>query len=226
MAINKRIFQKFRSHAYVKPLNNQIKIKTERQIEIQLGIKVEKPSTSQNTSQVKNVTSSVAPGSSSNKAELSPDEKKKLIDNILSLKLENQTLVQKLNENEAEQKSSKKVLNENILDLTMKLDQSKMELANAIEANEKHSSGLKRENLLLTAQNKQLKTGLAQAESADESNDIYEVESLLDHEEVRETFFLVRWKGFDGLHDSWERESNLNCSSILKKYKKLKKIRK
>lgn len=76
MAINKRIFQKFRSHAYVKPLSNQIKIKTERQIEIQLGIKVEKPSTSQNTSQVKNVTSSVAPGSSSNKAELSPDEKR------------------------------------------------------------------------------------------------------------------------------------------------------
>lgn len=230
MAINKTIFQKFRSHACVKPLNNGIKIKTDRDIEMELGIKVEKSHTSRNTTnntpQVSIGMSSTDPTSSIVQAELLPNEKKKLIDNILSLKSENQALVQKLNEKDAALKVSKKLLQEKVLGLTLKLDESKAELKNMSQANEKIVADLKRENQLLTAQYKQLNAGLNQTENADESkSDIYEVESLLSHKTVNELFLLIRWKGFDETYDTWERESNLNCSSMLKKYKKLNKLK-
>lgn len=46
---------------------------------------------------------------------------------------------------------------------------------------------------------------------------------ILDDKLVSERHYLVQWKGFDQSHDSWERESNLSCPTILKKYKQSKK---
>lgn len=214
-------------------MNNQITIKTERDVETQLGIKVEKACTSHSVAdgihQV-NGTDSPVSTSSNTQTELCVDEKMKLIENILTLKSANQTLVQKLNVADTKMKASKKKLEEKIEELTSQLNEMKQQMTNATQANEKYVSDLKRENLLLAAQNKQLKTGLHQAENAHESNgvsddDFYEVETLLSHKEIRETHYLVQWKGFDESQNSWERESNLHCPGILKKYKKINKIK-
>lgn len=205
-------------------MNNQINIKTERDIETQLGIKVEKNRTGiKNTHQESHSTSMPMSTTSNVQTEFSPNEKKKLIEKILALKSENQTLVQKLNEKDA---ASKKKFETKVSELTSKLAESKAELSNATRSNAKSVSDLKRENLLLTAQNKQLKTGIQQAQNDQGSDDdLYEVEALLNHKEVHETHYFVQWKGFDQTHNSWERESNLFCRSVLKKYKKLNKIK-
>ena len=58
---------------------------------------------------------------------------------------------------------------------------------------------------------------------------LYEVEAILDHyakSAPRKTrtkkptfFFLVKWKGYDHLHNNWEPESNLlNCKDVLAQY--------
>lgn len=213
----KQMFQKYRSHAFVKPVNNHIKIKTERDIQQQLGIKIENQDSyaCNNTSQMKHTTPT-----STNNAEFFLNEKKKLIDNIMSLKTENQTFVQKLNEKDAQLIESE----EKITALNLMIDELKTKLRDSIQANEECASSLKRENAVLLAQNKQLSTALSQTENVE--SDVYEVESLLDHKQVQETHYLVHWKGYDETHNTWERESNLHCSSILKKYKKLKKISK
>lgn len=101
------------------------------------------------------------------------------------------------------------------------------------ETNERHEkiiSDLKRENNLLVSQRKQLNAELARNERQDEAENsydhdenVFEVESLLDDKVISENHYLVRWKGFGSNHDSWERESNLSCPSILKRYKQLKK---
>lgn len=56
----------------------------------------------------------------------------------------------------------------------------------------------------------------------DQHNDeIYDVEDILDHKiKNKQNYFKIRWKGYDETNDSWEKESNLNCPRILKKYLK------
>lgn len=146
MSIDETTFQKFHSHAYVKPLNNRIKIKTEWDIAKQLGIKVEKSNNSCKTSQVANDANSPHSASSIIQTELCPDEKKKLIENILLLKSENQALVQNFNEKDAQLKAKTKLMDEKVLEITLMLDESKTKLKNATQANEKMVIDLKRES--------------------------------------------------------------------------------
>lgn len=55
---------------------------------------------------------------------------------------------------------------------------------------------------------------------ASTENCCYEVESLLDHEGKNgEMYYLIHWKNYDSTHDTWERESNLKCAALLKRYK-------
>lgn len=63
----------------------------------------------------------------------------------------------------------------------------------------------------------------AAQESAEEEKDVYEVEDILDHKyKKKQRIFLIRWKDFSALHDTWEKESNLKCAQILTKYLKSK----
>lgn len=220
----------------MKAKTKKIKIKTEQDVERQLGIKVERtneyePNT--NESGDKNIPSSAQASASDSWAE----EKKSLIDNFMALKSENQLLVQQLNDKNAELNSANALkrelkirTDENDLEFATKMNELKKELVNATKkeaASAKIISDLKRENSLLLSQNKQLQSGLAQGEESnsdsEDEGDVYEVESLLDDKLVTERHYLVRWKGFDATEDSWERESNLRCENILKKYKQLKK---
>lgn len=54
----------------------------------------------------------------------------------------------------------------------------------------------------------------------------FEVETILDYKKVRdEVLFLVKWKGYADLHNSWEPENNLtNCDAILLEFKKSRKL--
>lgn len=177
----------------------------------------------------------------SNSAEISPvnswaEEKKSLIDSIMALKTENQMLVQNLKDtnfelnttnaskHELEIRLEKKdsVFSATFNDLNRKLHNAAEKEANIV----KSLSDLKRNNSLLVSQNKQMQNGLTQAEKSDSDsneNNCYEVDALLDDKLVSERYYLVRWKGFDAADDTWERESNLSCASILKKYKQSKK---
>lgn len=62
---------------------------------------------------------------------------------------------------------------------------------------------------------------------SEDDEEIYEVERLLNHKNRgRVRYFLVRWKGFGESHDSWEKEANLSCPTLLQTYKNEKKLKK
>lgn len=48
----------------------------------------------------------------------------------------------------------------------------------------------------------------------------FEVEKILDQKLLKgETFFLIKWKGYSTLHNSWESEENLtNFDELMKEF--------
>lgn len=61
--------------------------------------------------------------------------------------------------------------------------------------------------------------------SANEIENEFEVEAILNHRGRKgQRQFLIRWKNYSSDDNSWEPESNLNCSDILQEYKKSKGI--
>lgn len=61
----------------------------------------------------------------------------------------------------------------------------------------------------------------AVTDDADEAEDDYEVEDIINHRKERgKNVFLIRWKGFEASSDTWEPESTLSCPAIVNKYKK------
>lgn len=66
-----------------------------------------------------------------------------------------------------------------------------------------------------------LQTPKANLKKSTKENVEYEVEALLAHKKkYGRMCYLIRWKNFGPNHDTWERETNLNCSSMLNRYKK------
>lgn len=206
-----------------------MKIKTERSVRQHLGIKTEKNS-SQNHQQTKSSTKSDESASF-------VQDKDKLLDALTSLKRENQKLnfdlkkksdecvtLKRENENMVKKTSS---MMTKMNDLKSNLSQAKSDLVQKNAEHKHQNANLTHQNQLLSAQLKQLKTSIVDGNDHDENNshnNVYEVERLMD--DKMERSYLVRWKGYSSKHDTWERESNLACPEILKRYKakKMKKM--
>lgn len=64
------------------------------------------------------------------------------------------------------------------------------------------------------------KPSLKRLKVCDKENE-YEVDALLNHKRsFGKIYYLIRWKHFDSSHDTWEQEANLNCLTLLNRYKK------
>lgn len=116
------------------------------------------------------------------------------------------------------------------------------ELASALKAEKtamlEKSNAQKKKLNVLEARTKQLQFGVQQntdhiiqhktkQQVKDESSDegVFEVQKLLAHKIAKKKrHFLVRWKGYDSIEDSWVPESALNCPKILNSYLKSKNI--
>lgn len=220
--------QKFRSNAFAKPTNRQIRVKTEPGIPKRLNAK--KASRKVNVVKVE----LIAP-SQRNKATASQKEKQTLIDKIVALKSENQQLALQLRNEQSEnaalksglQKMTKQMNTQSaeMNNLQSKLSEESAKYTKMNAQNEMKISNLMRAKDLLEARNKQLRKGVdeqAAAKKKDEDGDddnIYEVEKLLKHKVkngVRS--YLVRWVGYSERYDTWEKESDLYCPDILNAY--------
>lgn len=170
-------------------------------------------------------------------------EKQKLIDKITNLQTENQRLVLQLKaqeselsvkmkekENEEKQLSEKIVsLSENVNVLQSDLLKIQNEMSIQESKNKKMISDLTQENKKMHARSNQLQKGLVQPiantskndESADNLDDVYEVEQLVNHKKKKSgIYYLVRWKNYSPSDDTWVKETDLQCLELLNEYKR------
>lgn len=216
------MFQKFRSHACVKPIARQIKIKSETDIKPKIIIKKESGA----------VTSKQQKNEYNRKEEQLRQnferEKEKLIKAYVDQKADNQKITFDLKQKNdeclkliaAKNQSEKEaeIIAKKVDCLELELAQVQAELANKTAEYEMKMSDLNYQKKSLAAQVKQFQTGISQNDRKDD--DVYEVDKILKHKNGKERQFLVRWKGFTAKHDTWERESNLMCPAKLKNYLK------
>lgn len=223
--------QKFRSNAFAKPINRRIRVKTEPGIQ-QNG----RPNAKKSDGKVNVVKVELNSPRQRIEATPSQEEKQTLIDKIVSLKTENQQLAFQLRSEQTEKTSLKSEMQKmaqqidtqsaEINTLQAKLSDESAKYTEMKAQNEMKISDLTSKKDVLEARNKQLQKGVNQQAVAEKQNDdendheVYEVEKLLNHTtESGVRFYLVRWKGYSMRHDTWEKESNLNCPKILSAYK-------
>lgn len=141
--------------------------------------------------------------------------------------------------NEGERSNSTiKLLSAESQKLKLALEKTMAELKEKRAHEGKIISDLTRENRLLVAQVNQLQSSIVQSvptknvasvkpDKVKIENDYFEVEKLIDDKiEKNVRYYLVRWKRYSSCDDSWVRECDLKCQSILKKYKASKHQRK
>lgn len=209
------IEQKFHSNAFV---GQQIKIKTEANIAKHLGIKRERETTKP------------TPKDS--------DKEKKLIDAMVVLKSENQKLTFDLKKKQEECKkmASEKLELEKSASATAvklthaenKLSRLKAEHADETSEYNRKLSDLRSQNQTLSARIKQLQNAMVEnqpqkCEQENSDDDVHEVECVVGDKKIGKVqHYRIRWKGYGPEDDTWERESNLQCPSILNDYLKSK----
>lgn len=226
--------QKFKSNAVARV----IKIKNEADIERNLGIKVER----KNSGDYIPKKTSVTP----DEIETMKAEKVDFIKEIVSLKSVNQQVSFQLNRQKKElatieMKHSQNVdkLNQEIAKISLDLKISESEMTKLKKKYSEEKANDKKLIDKLVFEKNQLTARVKQLQSCSNSNEMhndeqkhgededakneYEVDKLIADIKVGRThYYLVRWKGFGRDDDTWEKEKNLSCPTILEKYKKLK----
>lgn len=214
------ILQKFCSLANITCSKETISVKTERDVELQLGIKIEPQQPS---------TSSV----------IGSKEKEGLIHQIDDLKGELQNVALSYRQLKSEHSSisnEKEKLKEELSAKESHIKQLQSEYNKKKEQDANSIENLTRENKTLKAQLKQLQSGISNHQSSEinkikSTNDansiddkVYEIEAIIDHKGGKNSRqYLVRWKGYSSDDDTWEKESHF-YPEILNKYKKMKNL--
>lgn len=222
------MLQKFHSNACVKSAGG-IQIKTEQDVIGKSTIKEEEDVISKR---------SVQNGKLQIQTNEWQQEKKTLVQKIVSLKTENQKILLELrNEqsNHALVVSQNEELEKQVNGLLSKIATLTKRLSNVFadhaDKNMQHENtirDLSGENQLLLARIKQIQAGIDQRNQFNDepkptaiSDDVFEVEKILGKEKRRGIwYYFIRWKGYGSDHDSWEKEKNLQCPEILKAFKK------
>lgn len=144
--------------------------------------------------------------------------------------------------------SSKQIHQLKLKDMEKQIVKLKMELEAAKKKHQHEctelinkNKSLSRANKAMVAHIKQLQTGIDSGREANKkklgnkkvvlgerncdtssnsSNEaVYEVAKIISHKTDRgKELFLIRWKGFDSSHDTWERKKNFNCPKKLREY--------
>lgn len=226
--------QKYKSNAVARV----IKIKNEVDIERNLGIKVERTSIGDCIPKEKSATP--------DEIDVLKVEKVNFIEEIVSLKSVNQQVSFQLNKQKKELTTIKMEHSQNV----HKLNQEIAKISSDLKIYESEITKLKKkyseekandkkiidklvfEKNQLTARVKQLQTcTLFNDTQNDEqkhdedvgAKNVYEVDKLIADEMVGKIcYYLVRWKGYGRDDDTWEKEKNLSCPTILEAYKKQK----
>lgn len=210
------------------------KIKTERDVEIRLGITTEpqQPSTSGVSNLPSNNWQKEKEGLLHQIADLKTELQRVALDlsqqksKLSSLSLEKDNLKEQISNKETVLLKEKEEVHTLLLESQAKFDKLKEEDA-------KNIAVLMRENKMLKAQQKQIQSGISYRQSFENSqkkstsnldatagNDEYDVEAIIDHKGGKSNRqYLVRWKGFGPADDTWEYESNFVIEA-LKEYKK------
>lgn len=209
----------------MKPIDAKLKIKTESIITKNLGIKQE----------IRTENTEHEQRSDFNRQQVrvnkdSVEEKQKLVEAFVAVKSENQKITFDLNKKSEEcikLVSEKLQLEQKTVEASAKITQLesdlshlKHEYAEQIKECKQKFSDSCNQNQKLVARIQQLQTAMAQNIQVEKkSSDIYEVERIIgDKKTGKVQYYKIRWKGFDETHDTWERETNLMCPSMLKKY--------
>lgn len=170
------------------------------------------------------------------------EEKKKLLSENIQLRSEQQNTffaleknVQTIDElkikNHLQEKSiaelqkNNKFLTSNVAKLQYVLKTNERSIATLTEqlANEKKISfELNHQKNILNDRTKQIQIAAnkkTNKKSNGETNNIFEADKIVSHRiEDGERLYRIRWVGFGPKNDTWEREKNLLCPSLLKEY--------
>lgn len=164
--------------------------------------------------------------SHSDKVKQLTEEKSKIIDELLTLKADNQKMFydlklkqQEIDSLKAEAKSMKiqfETLEKNGNFAQNQVTQLKLELKKSL-AHIEQLENINKENIPVINECNNDVTDNSSNDS--NASQVYEVQKILNHRVVRgKRLFFIRWKGFDENEDSWVKEKDLNCPELLEKY--------